>query len=116
MGGGAGMLGAQAAVGMGMMNMMHNQPQGPQFTPPNLQPQPNAQPSAPTAAGGKVSCPKCSAQVPLGKFCAECGTVLAAAPAKKFCTTCGVEIGVAKFCANCGTPAGAPPANTPVGG
>ncbi len=106
--GGAGMLGAQAAVGMGMANAMQGQPQGPQFTPPHMQPQqPAAQAQAPTTAGGKVACPKCAASVPMGKFCAECGTPLAAAPAKKFCTGCGVELGVAKFCANCGTPAGA---------
>lgn len=103
--GGAGVagVGAQMAVGMGMANMMHGPPQGPQFTPPHLQ-QPAGQPSAPTAAGGKTSCPKCNALVPVGKFCAECGASLAA-PAKKFCTGCGSEIGVAKFCANCGTPA-----------
>jgi membrane protease subunit (stomatin/prohibitin family) len=109
-GGGAGMLGAQMAVGMGMMNSMGNQPQGPQFTPPHLQPQQagmqgGAQATAPTTAGGKVTCPKCSASVPLGKFCSECGTTLAAVPAKKFCTGCGAEIGTAKFCASCGTPA-----------
>jgi len=107
-GAGAAGLGAQMAVGMGMANAMYGQggPQGPQFTPPHLQPgAPAAQPMAPTAVGGRVSCPKCSAQVPAGKFCAECGTTLAA-PAKKFCTGCGSEIGAAKFCANCGTPAG----------
>jgi hypothetical protein len=109
--GGAGMLGAQAAVGMGMMNMMTNQPQGPQFTPPHAAPHdPAAQPTAQTAAGGKSTCGKCGASVPAGKFCAECGTPLAVAPAKKFCTGCGVETGTAKFCANCGTPAGAPAA------
>jgi membrane protease subunit (stomatin/prohibitin family) len=99
-------LGAQVAVGMNMANMMHGQPQGPQFTPPHLQQPGHAggQPSAPTAAGGKTACPKCSASVPVGKFCAECGASLAA-PAKKFCTGCGSEIGGAKFCANCGTPA-----------
>jgi membrane protease subunit (stomatin/prohibitin family) len=105
--GGAGLLGAQAAVGMGMMNNMMGGPQGPQFTPAHQQPQAapgGAQPTAPTTAGGKVSCPKCNASVPPGKFCAECGTVLAAAPAKRFCSGCGVEIGAAKFCANCGTP------------
>lgn len=117
-GGGVGALGAQAAVGMGMMNMMHNQPQGPQFAPATQQAQqPAAQPSAPTAAGGKVPCPKCNAAVPAGKFCSECGAVLAVVPPKKFCTGCGVDIGPAKFCANCGTPApaGAPPA-PPVAG
>ncbi len=106
-------LGAQAAIGMGMANMMNqqNQPQGPQFTPTHQQPQaPTAQPSAPTSAGGKVPCPKCNASVPMGKFCSECGATLAA-PGKKFCTGCGSEIGSAKFCANCGTPA-----NAPVGG
>ncbi len=81
-GGNAGVagLGAQMAVGMGMGNMMAGaQPQGqpPQFVPPYQQhggPPSGQNPSAPTAAGGKVSCPKCSAAVPMGKFCAECGT------------------------------------------
>jgi hypothetical protein len=113
-------LGAQMAVGMGMGNMMAagQQPQGapPQFVPqyqqaPGGYPAAPAgaaaggYPSAPTAAGGKVACPKCAASVPMGKFCAECGTPLAAVPAKKFCTGCGSETGTAKFCANCGTPA-----------
>jgi membrane protease subunit (stomatin/prohibitin family) len=102
--GGAGMLGAQVAVGMNMMNAMHGAQPGPQFTPQYQQPP--AQPSAPTAAGGKVSCAKCNASVPAGKFCQECGAALAA-PAKKFCAGCGSDIGAAKFCANCGTPAGA---------
>jgi hypothetical protein len=104
--GGAGLLGAQMAVGMNMMSSVQNQPQGPQFTPTHMQPgAPVAQASGPTAAGGNVSCPKCKASVPMGKFCQECGGPLAAAPAKKFCTGCGIEIGAAKFCANCGTPA-----------
>jgi membrane protease subunit (stomatin/prohibitin family) len=119
-GGGGGMLGAQMAVGMGMMGSMANQPQGPQFTPPHLQQAgyqtPGPQATAPTAAGGKVACPKCNASVPVGKFCAECGSPLSLAPAKKFCTGCGVEIGTAKFCANCGTPAPAPGASPPVPG
>ena len=53
---------------------------------------------------GLVACPACNAQVPPGKFCAECGQTLAA-PAKKNCTNCGVELAAgAKFCAECGTP------------
>jgi membrane protease subunit (stomatin/prohibitin family) len=106
-GGGAGMLGAQMAVGMGMVNSMQGGPQGPQFQPPHMQPQqPAAQATAPTAAGGNVSCPKCHASVPVGKFCQECGGTLAVAAAKKFCTGCGAELtGTAKFCANCGTSA-----------
>ena len=116
-----GSLGQGLAVGVGMAGMMGNamgQPVGPQFVPPHMQPQaPAAQATAPTAAGGKVPCPKCAQSVPVGKFCQECGATLAAPPAKKFCTGCGVELGVAKFCANCGTPApGAmPPAAMPPG-
>ncbi len=112
-GGGAGgpgvaALGAQMAIGVGMAQQMAGaqpmQPQGPQFVPPHMQQgAPMAQPTAPTAAGGRIACPKCAAQVPPGKFCAECGGPLAA-PAKKFCTGCGSETGPAKFCANCGTP------------
>ncbi len=98
-------LGAQMAVGVGMAGMMAPgaQGMGPQFTPPHMQAQ-QGQPTAPTAAGGKANCPKCNASVPVGKFCAECGTPMAVAPAKKFCTGCGSETGAAKFCANCGTP------------
>jgi membrane protease subunit (stomatin/prohibitin family) len=98
-------LGAQMAVGVGIGNMMA-QPQGPQFVPTHMQPgQAAAHPAAPTAAGGKVACPKCSQQVPVGKFCQECGTPLAAAPQKRFCRQCGTDLATAKFCANCGTPA-----------
>ncbi len=97
-GGGVAGMGAQMAVGMGMGNAMAGsfQQQQPQF-PPQQQPQ-----FSPGAAGGTVSCPKCSTKQPGGKFCAECGTPLGAQ--KKFCTGCGQEVG-AKFCANCGTPA-----------
>jgi hypothetical protein len=89
---------------MGMANFMNPNAgaQGPQFQPPGVQA--GAQPTAPTAAGGKVQCAKCSQMVPAGKFCQECGAALAS-PAKKFCTGCGSELGAAKFCANCGTAA-----------
>jgi membrane protease subunit (stomatin/prohibitin family) len=100
-------LGAQMAVGVGMGGMMANQahPQGPQFVPPHLQQPPGAPHAAgPTAAAGRVACTKCSAQVPMGKFCQECGNPLAA-PARKFCTGCGTELHGAKFCANCGATA-----------
>ena len=62
--------------------------------------------------GNLVACPACNAQVPPGRFCAECGGTLAA-PAKKSCTNCGVELAAnSKFCAECGTPsvAAQPPA------
>ncbi|HEX9298030.1 MAG TPA: SPFH domain-containing protein [Polyangiaceae bacterium] len=88
-GGGMAAIGAQMAVGMGMAGwMQHAAPAQPVAAPP--------------AVGGKVTCPKCSAQVPTGKFCQECGGALAAAPAKRFCTACGNELGTAKFCSNCG--------------
>lgn len=108
--------GAQMAMGVGMAGMMAGQmaqQQGPQYPQPNQpppqgqygQPPPHPQAAAPTAAGGTVTCPKCSLAVAPGKFCAECGSPLAA-PAKKFCSNCGSELAAtAKFCANCGTPA-----------
>lgn len=50
-----------------------------------------------------VACPACNAQVPPGKFCAECGGGLQAA-AKKMCGGCGIELlPNAKFCPECGT-------------
>jgi membrane protease subunit (stomatin/prohibitin family) len=55
------------------------------------------------AGGGLVACPACNANVPPGKFCAECGASLA--PPKRNCTNCGAELAAnAKFCAECGTP------------
>jgi len=98
-GGGVAGLGAQMAVGVGvggaMAGAFNQQPQfgqPPQFTP---------------TAGAMVSCPKCGTKQPGGKFCAECGTTLAAQ--KRFCTGCGQELGASsKFCANCGTSAAAP--------
>lgn len=101
-GGGAGV--PQMAVGMGMMGYLQHsmgQPAGPQFPAPQGAPMQ----AAPTAAGGQVSCGKCNAQVPPGKFCQECGSPLAVAPPKRFCTGCGTEIGQARFCSGCGTPA-----------
>jgi membrane protease subunit (stomatin/prohibitin family) len=60
---------------------------------------------APAAAQGgaaSVTCPKCSKTVAPGKFCAECGSPLAAA-GPKFCSGCGTQLaGGAKFCSGCG--------------
>jgi membrane protease subunit (stomatin/prohibitin family) len=87
--------GAQMAIGVGMAGWMQQGAAGRAAIP---------QPVMPAAAPGtKLTCPKCSAQVPSGKFCQECGGALAVAPAKRFCTGCGAELGAAKFCANCGT-------------
>ena len=61
---------------------------------------------APTFSPGgtQVTCGKCGAKQPGGKFCADCGSPLVAQ--KKFCASCGIELGAAaKFCANCGTAA-----------
>jgi len=50
----------------------------------------------------KLTCAKCSAELPEGaKFCGECGTPVAAAP-KPFCAGCGTELHGAKFCPQCG--------------
>ena len=55
------------------------------------------------AASALVACPGCSAQVPPGKFCAECGTSLAP-PQPKPCAACQTIVPPgSKFCANCGT-------------
>jgi membrane protease subunit (stomatin/prohibitin family) len=95
-GGGVAGLGAQMAVGVGMGNAMAA----------GMQPQVAAPPPAPTFSPGgtQVTCGKCGAKQPGGKFCADCGTPLVAQ--KKFCSGCGVEMAPgAKFCANCGTSA-----------
>ena len=105
-GGGVAGLGAQMAVGVGMGNMMAG----------GFAPQAAAAPAPQFSPGGtQVTCGKCGAKQPGGKFCADCGTPLVMQ--KKFCSGCGVEMaGGAKFCANCGTPvvaAGPPSAATP---
>lgn len=59
----------------------------------------------PAAAGGNVACPSCSANVPGGKFCAECGSSLS--PQPKFCPSCGFQNAAGtRFCSNCGTGTG----------
>jgi membrane protease subunit (stomatin/prohibitin family) len=117
-GGGNAMLGGAAlGVGFGMAGMFQQQamgqqqqgqpgPQGyPQGQPAAGQPgalQGAATPAGQAATGGGVTCPKCAKVVAPGKFCAECGTPLAAGP--KFCGNCGAKVaGGAKFCAECGT-------------
>ncbi len=104
--------GAQMAMGVGMAGLMHPQawaqpgqaPASPQGSPPaqvDARPQPGASAAgAPAPAAGAVTCGKCGAQVPRGKFCQECGVAMATA--KRFCTGCGLELGAAKFCPNCG--------------
>ena len=65
--GGGAMLGAQAAVGMGMMGMMANQPQGPQFTPHRAQ-QGGPSPPPPRQRPAPSPVPSASnASVPMGK-------------------------------------------------
>ena len=104
-GGGIAGMGAQMAVGVGMGNVMAQgfAPQGPQAIAP-----------APTFSPGgtQVTCGKCGAKQPGGKFCADCGTPLVVQ--KKFCSGCGAELGAgAKFCAGCGASAAAPPGGAP---
>ncbi|HLK38732.1 MAG TPA: SPFH domain-containing protein [Polyangiaceae bacterium] len=91
-GGGVAGLGAQMAVGMGVGNVMSGGMGAPA-------PAPTFSPG-----GTQVTCGKCGAKQPGGKFCADCGTPLV--PQRKFCSSCGTELsGGAKFCANCGTAA-----------
>ena len=96
-GGGIAGLGAQMAVGVGLGNVMAG----------GFAPAPSSQPPPKFSPGGtQVTCGKCGARQPGGKFCAECGTPLIVQ--KKFCSGCGMEQAPgAKFCASCGTPAGA---------
>lgn len=55
-------------------------------------------------ASALTACPHCNAQVPPGKFCAECGGNIQVA-AKRSCTGCGAELAAnSRFCAECGTP------------
>ena len=91
-GGGVAGLGAQMAIGVGMGNVMAG----------------GIAPAAPaptfSPGGTQVSCGKCGAKQPGGKFCAECGAALV--PQKRFCSGCGVELTpTAKFCSNCGNAA-----------
>ncbi|MBX3275582.1 MAG: SPFH domain-containing protein [Sandaracinaceae bacterium] len=82
----------------------HGQPP-PGYPPPGGAAPPGwPQPGAPpAAAGGNVTCGSCGANVPPGRFCAECGGSLAP-PGPKPCPACNtVAAPGAKFCANCGT-------------
>jgi len=96
-GGGIAGLGAQAAIGVSMGSAMAG----------GFAPQTGSSPQFPIGAppaGPLVTCGKCGAHQPSGKFCSECGTSLA--QPKKFCTSCGGELAAtAKFCQGCGTPA-----------
>jgi membrane protease subunit (stomatin/prohibitin family) len=96
-GGGIAGLGAQMAVGMGIGSGMAGG-----FAPaaaPSPAPAPTFSPG-----GTQVTCGRCGARQPGGKFCAECGGALV--PQKKFCGGCGIELAAgAKFCSGCGTPA-----------
>jgi membrane protease subunit (stomatin/prohibitin family) len=97
-GGGIAGLGAQMAVGLGMGNAMAGG-----MAPPQAAPAPTFSPG-----GTQVTCGKCGAKQPGGKFCADCGSPLVAQ--KKFCSGCGVELSAgAKFCPNCGAAAAAAP-------
>ncbi len=98
-GGGVAGLGAQMAVGVGLGNVMAGG--FAQAAPPA--PAPTFSPG-----GTQVTCGKCGAKQPGGKFCADCGSPLVVQ--KKFCSGCGTELAAAaKFCANCGTAVAATP-------
>jgi hypothetical protein len=53
-----------------------------------------------------AKCATCGQDSGGGKFCQNCGSAMAAAPAatKKFCSNCGTAVVAGKpFCAECGT-------------
>ncbi|MGA2023346.1 MAG: SPFH domain-containing protein [Steroidobacteraceae bacterium] len=63
--------------------------------------------AGPSGGGATLSCGNCHASNPAGaKFCANCGTALAA-PKVAHCTQCGETVAPnAKFCGGCGTALG----------
>jgi len=116
-GGGAASLGLGAGIGMMMPQMMAGAMA------------PAAQGAAAVPTPAPIVCHKCQAVVPPGsKFCAGCGTPIAAAgacpkcnasvpPGSKFCPSCGAPLAAtvcakcnatlapgAKFCGSCGAP------------
>lgn len=106
-GGGAMQGGAGLGMGFAMAQMFTQQTQQAghpqQGYPQQGHPQPPPPQHAPQAPGGAVACPSCKANVPPGKFCAECGGSLAP-PQPKPCPACSTVCAPgAKFCANCGT-------------
>ncbi|MCP4449484.1 MAG: SPFH domain-containing protein [Myxococcales bacterium] len=101
--GGGMMEGAGLGMGMAMAGQMANSFQNPggQQQQGQQAPEPNTPPSGMNA--NMVTCGGCNANVPQGKFCAECGNTLAVA-GPKFCSNCGIAA-EGKFCSGCGTPA-----------
>ena len=92
--------GAGMGIGMGMASMFQQNAMNQQ-----QQQQGQQAPQAPQGGAGQVVCPKCSAKVNPGKFCAECGAELV--EKKQFCSSCGKPMATgAKFCAECGAKQG----------
>ncbi|WP_322762902.1 zinc ribbon domain-containing protein [Frankia sp. Cr2] len=55
---------------------------------------------------GTGLCPGCGQESGGGRFCARCGTALAAARPSRFCVNCGSGLGPeVSFCGECGTTA-----------
>jgi membrane protease subunit (stomatin/prohibitin family) len=102
---GGALAGAGIGLGFGMAGHMMNQGMfghGHAHAPPGYAPpQHNAPPTGMSGSGqNTMTCGSCNAQVPPGKFCAQCGGQLAA-PGPKFCPNCGTQA-AGKFCGNCG--------------
>ncbi len=97
-GGGEMMAGAGLGVGFAMAGQMAQAFQGGGVI---QQPQAPAH-TAPSPTTESLACPSCQAQVPAGRFCAQCGAELA--PQPRFCPSCGQQgASGAKFCSQCGT-------------
>ena len=105
--GGEGSGNALGGMGMGMgmaMANMFSQNQQNQNQQRGNAPVQGQAPGGPQGGGNLVACGKCGNQVPPGKFCAGCGSPLAAA-GPRHCSECGGELGAgAKFCGSCGKP------------
>lgn len=102
-GGGGAMQGAGLGLGFAMAGQMmqgFQNPGQPQQNQPG-NPQTNTPATAMTA--NMVTCTGCKVSVPVGKFCAECGTAIEVA-GPKFCSNCGKPVD-GKFCSDCGTSA-----------
>lgn len=104
-GGGAGgegsAMGSGAGLGMGMGMAQALAQQFAQGANPPAAPA-GAVGAPPAASPPAVACPACSANVPAGKFCAECGAKLT--PTPRYCSACGAQGNPgAKFCAECGS-------------
>ncbi|MBI4507993.1 MAG: SPFH domain-containing protein [Deltaproteobacteria bacterium] len=94
--------GAGLGVGLAMAGQFQQAMQPGTQTPAGTQAMPPGIPGATPSGASSMTCSKCQKQVAPGKFCAECGSPLAAAT-PKFCSGCGQSLPPSgRFCPGCG--------------